>query len=397
VERFDVAIAGAGPAGSSAAYHLAARGARVLLLDRAIFPRYKTCGGGVVGRARRWLPVPIDRAVEHECPVAEVHLLDAGLCVRETRAEPVVSMTMRSTLDALLADAAAGRGATVRTGERVTSIEATGRDSIVRTPRGSIAAGFVIAADGATGTTARAAGFPPNPGAVPALECEVRVADNVFERFAGTARFDFGSVDHGYAWVFPKQDRLSIGVLTTRRGRAGLEERLRDYLERLRITEVLHIERHGYVIPLRPAPGPLVRHRTMVVGDAAGLADPITAEGISGAALSGRLAAEAIIAGYGDESRTRIHYEGAVRRALLPELRSARGYARLLYDFPRLRAFCVRHGGKRLLVTIADVMCGTRTYADALGGLARLPRLLWRARGAAVPELPRAARGTQVR
>jgi flavin-dependent dehydrogenase len=66
VERFDVAVVGAGPAGSTTAYRLARAGVRVALLERARFPRDKPCGGGLTERALRELPVSVDPVVEHD-------------------------------------------------------------------------------------------------------------------------------------------------------------------------------------------------------------------------------------------------------------------------------------------------------------------------------------------
>jgi geranylgeranyl reductase family protein len=381
VERFDVAIVGAGPAGATAAHRLALAGARVVLIEKAALPRYKACGGGVVGRARALLAAPIDAAVEQECCRAEVRLLDAGLSLTAKRATPLVSMTMRSTLDALLADAAATAGATLRTSVRVEGTEANATHAVVRTSSGPLAAALVVAADGATGVVARAGGWPANPAAFPALEWEIVVPHHVRARFDGTARFDFGVLSHGYGWVFPKRDRLSVGVLSTRRGRASLEERLREYARRVGIVEIEHLERHGYVIPLRPLAAPFVRRRTIVVGDAAGFADPITAEGISGAALSARLAAQAVVLSGGDEARARRAYGRAVRRHILPELRATRLYSHILYHLPRLRSHLFRRSGQTLVDAAADVMAGTRTYRAALGGPVPLLRLLARVIG----------------
>ncbi|HEU5319253.1 MAG TPA: hypothetical protein VFX28_00525, partial [Methylomirabilota bacterium] len=197
--------------------------------------------------------------------------------------------------------------------------------------------------------------------------------ERVHARFAGTALFDFGSVPEGYCWVFPKRARLSVGVLTTRRGHTDLEHRLRDYLNRAGVVEIEHVERHGYVIPLRPVARPFVRNRTLVVGDAAGLADPVTAEGISAAALSGGLAARAVVESGGDEVRARRAYGRALARELLPELRVTRLHCRILYGMPRLRALFFRRSGRHLAAAIADVMAGARSYHETLGG--RLPAL----------------------
>lgn len=379
MERFDVAIVGAGPAGSTAAYRLAEAGLRVVLLEKEVIPRYKTCGGGVVGRARRHLAVAVDSAVEHRCRRAEVHLLDAGIGAACAQPAPIVEMTMRSALDAVLAEGAARAGAALRAPVHLTALEPDGACVTLRTTAGPLLAGFVVAADGATGLAARAAGWPPNPAMVPALECEIAVPERTLDRFQNVARFDFGSVPHGYAWVFPKGDHLSVGVLTTRRGRAGLEACLADYLRRVGITETRSVERHGYVIPLRPVAAPFVRNRTVVVGDAAGLADPVTAEGISAAAESGALAARAIVSADGDERRVRRAYERGLAATLLPELRVGRFYARLAYNLPRVRALLVRRFGDRLVDALADVMTGTRSYRETFGGPLRFLRAAVRA------------------
>src|SRR3954453_5538946 len=98
---FDVAIIGGGPAGSTAAYRLATAGARVLLVDKATFPRDKPCGGGVTGRAARLLPFSIEPVVEDT-----VTQLECGLRYRHhvsrTARKPIAFMTQRSRLDHFL-------------------------------------------------------------------------------------------------------------------------------------------------------------------------------------------------------------------------------------------------------------------------------------------------------
>src|SRR5581483_6106159 len=111
----DVAILGAGPAGSTAAYRLASAGARVLLLDKATFPRDKPCGGGVTGRAARLLPFSLEPVVEDT-----VDRLDCGLRYRHrftrTARGPLAYMTQRRRLDHFLLQQAAAAGAEVREG-----------------------------------------------------------------------------------------------------------------------------------------------------------------------------------------------------------------------------------------------------------------------------------------
>ena len=102
MERFDVLVVGAGPAGSTAAYRLAREGASVLLADRAEFPRDKPCGGGLTMRAVRQLPFSVDPVVEDRSTRVEFGLDFRSHFERHTE-EPLVLMTQRSRLDAFLA------------------------------------------------------------------------------------------------------------------------------------------------------------------------------------------------------------------------------------------------------------------------------------------------------
>jgi geranylgeranyl reductase family protein len=368
--RYDVAVVGAGPAGSTAAFHLARAGLRVALLEREPVPRYKTCGGGLVGRAIRWLPGPVAPAVERVCREIVVGLAPRGLAFSCRRPDPLITMTMRSALDALLARSAAEAGAELLAPCAVTSVEPGGDGVRLGTPRGPLHAEFVVGADGATGTVARAAGWDARRHAIPAIEVEARVDDATLARLGQAARFDFGVPPRGYAWVFPKAGHLSIGVLTTRRGSHDLARSLWQYLAQLGIRP-LHVERHGYVIPTRRANGPLARGRLLAVGDAAGLADPLTAEGISFAALSGRLAARALVRGGLDQARTRDRYERAVARHILPELRAAGVLARFVYGPPPVQNAVYRTLGPRLAAAVADVAAGTRSWRQVLSATFR--------------------------
>ena len=110
MERFDVLVAGAGPAGSSAAIHLARGGARVLLADRARFPRDKPCGGGLTGRALKRIPVDPSPVVERDVDRFELRLR-YGASFTRSHDRPLIRMTQRRRLDAFLAAEAAAAGA----------------------------------------------------------------------------------------------------------------------------------------------------------------------------------------------------------------------------------------------------------------------------------------------
>jgi len=158
VERFDVLVVGAGPAGSATAIHLARGGARVLLVDKARFPRDKPCGGGLTGRALRHVPCDVEPVVEH---VVDRFVLRAGYRRPVARAStaPLIRMTQRRRLDLHLAEQAAASGADFRDGVRVDEL-VVGDDGFTAIVDGSqVAASYLVGADGANGVVARAVGL----------------------------------------------------------------------------------------------------------------------------------------------------------------------------------------------------------------------------------------------
>jgi flavin-dependent dehydrogenase len=223
---------------------------------------------------------------------------------------------------------------------------------------------FVVAADGALSTVARTIGMEDGRVLIPAVEWEVTVPSEQLDRFRGIARFDFGLLPHGYAWAFPKRQHLSIGVLSMVQREGELKRTIMQYLDRLGCRDMTQVEQHGFVIPIRPRKGPFVDQRVVLVGDAAGFADPVTGEGISFALRSGQLAAQSLVDGNLDEEPVRQAYHRSLAESILPELRTGRMLAHLLYDYSRLRSWAFAQQGQRLCEVVTDVMAGKRSYRD---------------------------------
>ena len=130
------------------------------------------------------------------------------------------------------------------------------------------------------------------------------------------------------------------------------------------------------MIPVKARQGSLVKNRLIVVGDAAGFADPVSAEGISSALQSGKSAGEAIVEAHQKPAEVARLYHTKIQQAVINELQAAQRLQTFFYRFPRLRNFLLRWQGPRMQRGIADVMVGKRSFASITSPLAMLYHLL---------------------
>ncbi|MDP2659109.1 MAG: NAD(P)/FAD-dependent oxidoreductase [Dehalococcoidia bacterium] len=320
---FDAIVIGAGPTGSTAARVLAAAGLRTCLLESRAWQRDKVCGGGLTLRAiaalessgltrRSLLEAGLLRR-----PITNLATQYAGLPASLLRfRSPLFYTTERRHLDAFLAQAAIEAGVRFWDGTRVDDVNP--RDERVHVSTGwvELTARWVIAADGAASLVARKR-FPP-----PDLMARAVTVTVPAQTDSRTARLDL-AVPRGYGWIFPRGRGcgLSAGAASYRTGFRRLEWLLNGLLRRHGLSTSAPIAR--WVIPCRTRFSPVHQGRIAVAGNAAGLADPLTGEGIGPAILSGLLAAETVIeaaqAGHATlgaySERIKQHFWPAQRRA----------------------------------------------------------------------------------
>lgn len=315
---YDVIVVGAGPAGSTTSRECATRGLSVLLLDKAEFPRDKPCGGAVNVRAANLLPFSL-------APVTERTILRLRIGIRggpsiERGAHgPFTHLTQRRHLDTFLAERAVAAGVTFRQRAAVRALEQSPRGAVVRAGSESFRARVVVAADGASGITARLAGIAqPHEHGV-ALEADVRGPRALFEARVSALSLDLGTVPGGFGWVFPKGDHVNVGVGGWLHVAAMLRPRLTAFARANGLDPGAFGRVRGHRLPVRTARWPIVKGRVLLVGDAAGLVEPLTGEGIFGAIWSGRAAAAAIADHLSGECPGLEHYEESVNRFFLPE------------------------------------------------------------------------------
>ncbi|TGB03348.1 geranylgeranyl reductase family protein [Streptomyces sp. MZ04] len=339
---WDVVVVGAGPAGASAAYAAAVAGRSVLVLEKAELPRYKTCGGGIIGPSRDALPPGF------ELPFRDrVHAVTFSLDGKFTRTrrskQMLFGLINRPEFDRQLVEHAQKAGAEVRTGVTVARVEQHGSAvpdrrtvAVVLQDGETVLARAVVGADGSASRIGAHVGVKLDQVDL-GLEAEIPVPPSVAEDWAGRALIDWGPMPGSYGWVFPKGDTLTVGVISARGEGAATKRYLEDFIARLGLAGFEPSISSGHLTRCRSDDSPLSRGRVVVCGDAAGLLEPWTREGISFALRSGRLAGEwAVRIGEAhdavDARRQALNYAFAVKAGLGVEMSVGR---RMLTIFER--------------------------------------------------------------
>jgi geranylgeranyl reductase family protein len=326
--EWDVAIVGGGPAGLAAASAAAAAGARTVLLERAEHPRYKTCGGGLLGVSRAAVAGQITLPVRDEVSSA-TFTLRGGQEFSRSHRQPLLTMVMRDDFDAALLARAEENGAVVRQRSQVRAIEqADGRATARLADGSSVTAAVLIGADGSSGVAARHVGAQFAQVDL-GLELEIAVPEPVARRWAGRVLLDWGAIPGSYGWLFPKGDRLTVGVIAARGQGDATKAYLREFVGRLGLSGYQAVRDSGHLTRCRTEDSPLRAGHVIVAGDAAGLLEPWTREGISFALRSGALAGEyaAKAATAGDPVATERSLDGyaaAINAVLVPDMRAGR-------------------------------------------------------------------------
>ncbi len=314
--RFDVVVVGAGPAGSAAALVLARGGARVALVDKASFPRDKACGDLIGPRAARLLG---DLGLELPGPLPVGDLVVIGpsggralLRARSGLSYPGHGWALRRReLDRWLRQAALEAGAQ-EVQARVDGVEAGGRPATVHLDgRGALTADVVIGADGSTSTVAATCGLV-DPGSILwGFAVRTYVPKEVELPVVAFWDPEPGRAFPGYGWLFPgpggwANAGLGTGVGHDRRKGMAATRGLEGFLAHLHHLGLLGPEpcsaRLGGWVKMGMVGTVPAGDGVLLVGDAAGMVNPLQGEGISQALDTGAAAARAILAGPGRAS-----------------------------------------------------------------------------------------------
>jgi len=367
---YDCIIVGAGPAGASAAYHLAKQGHAVLIIEKESLPRYKPCGGGVAPIIQEWFDFDFSPAISLKVTGSRYTWQQGDALEVSLDQRQPLWMVRREVFDQFLVQQGQKQGADLKENTLVTGVEPQMDKILVQTRHGSTFQGrYLIAADGGRGPLATWLGFKKRKRILAgALETEVSIPDQRDQRI----HFEFGMVQPGYLWNFPKADGYSLGIgAFSKRGSQNLRQILADYagLFDVDLKEAPH---WGHPISLWNGDQTLHTDRALLAGEAACVVDPFTAEGIRPAIFSGIKAAAAIAGALQGESDALANYSRAIAQEWGKEMIWARRLADTFYRFPALG---YRIGVKRASATrtLAKIATGELQYSEvAQRGLQRL-------------------------
>ncbi len=357
----DVGVVGAGPAGAWAAYQLARAGAHVTIFDGS-HPREKPCGGGVTGRALSLVRAALDGSRVHGTNIRTARFTSAaeGRSAIVPLDDRALEVTDRRGFDSALLDAAVRAGVTF---VRSRIVDVTAAPSIsVRTRDATYAADFLIGADGANSLVRRRLGEP-------FTRAQLSIATGCFARGVTSDEIVIEMVGDppGYLWSFPRADHLAVGVCAQADAGAGSETLRRvasRWIQAARLTPpACRLDWYSWPIPSLAARDlttqTIAGPRWCLVGDAAGLVDPITREGIYFALASGGWAAAAISIGR-NAARA---YASQVRDEACEELAAAarlkRGFFRPAFTALLLDAL---ERSAPIRAVMADLVAGTQSY-----------------------------------
>ncbi|QDZ39374.1 geranylgeranyl reductase family protein [Euhalothece natronophila Z-M001] len=366
---YDCIIVGSGPAGASAAYHLAKRGRSVLILEKETLPRYKPCGGGVAPIIQDWFDFDFSPAISLKVSLNHYTWNKGDPFEAELNLKEPIWMVRRDVFDYFIVQQSQKQGAQLQENTLVKGVELETDKIIIKTDQGDYTGQYLIAADGGRGPLANWLGFKKRKRILAgALETEVPINHQISPK----VYFEFGLVKSGYLWNFPKADGYSIGIGAFHdRGSQNLKEILADYAQ-LFAVDLSEVKHYGHPISLWNGNQKLHSDRAILAGEAACVVDPFTAEGIRPSIFSGIKAAEAMDKALEGDSKALENYSRTIAEEWGKEMIWAQRLGKLFYRFP---AWGYQVGVKRESATniLAKVLTGELRYSQvAQRGIKRL-------------------------
>ncbi len=368
VLEYDVIIVGAGPSGSTTARFCAKRGLRTLLIEKDRFPRYKPCGGCLSPRVLRELDFDIGVVIDSTVSEAKFTFQSKDPFTIASQ-DPIGYLVMRESFDHLLCRKAQEVGADLYEGRRVVGFQQDAQEVDVSIEGGeSVRCRYLVGADGARSIVAQSISGGGMKKSGMAFVGEGRLASEIHGE-QSFVHLDFGTVPHGYGWIFPKGNIVSTGIGTLFPSKGmKLKSRFERFINSIDYIRGMSMERTCFY-PLPAFSGedlPVSKGRVLLVGDATNLMDPMSGEGIYYAVRSAQMAGEAIVRAIDEDQKGISGYREGLERSLFQDLTMALKLARVVYRFPKF-AYNVLKSNEKLGFLYINILAGNARY-DAFSG-----------------------------
>ena len=354
--EFDCIIIGAGPGGSATAIALAQRNRQVLLLDRSPWPRDRPCGGGVAPAVGQYFDFDLSPAIHSTLTQLQLSWkFEDPVDIDVQTAEPLWSVDRR-VFDDFLVQQAIAKGVTFKASCPATNAKYQGDRWTITTPEGDFSAPYLVGADGPDGPTAKWLKVKVGKAHLGAMMVtQGTVGDQAY--------FDFGALKNGCVWALPKGEQTWLCASTVRGGgvkEAKLKTVLQDFAKHLQVTPVGEIRPMG--LRIWDGDRPLHGKHGMLVGDAAGVADPFSGEGVRQAIFTGTEAAKAVDQALSGDPGAIASYSKTIAEDLGQDLAWAQRLASLFHRFPNL-AYKIGTRRPSVKTYIGKMMCGDLSYS----------------------------------
>ncbi|MCE5329119.1 NAD(P)/FAD-dependent oxidoreductase [bacterium] len=402
---YDVIISGAGPSGSLLGYLLSTKNISTLILEKEQFPRYKVCAGGIQWKTLQMFPYDIKEVIEKEIYGIYFSRKLKDIFYKKY-SEPLIYTVNRIELDDFMAKKAISSGCAINFNEEVKNFEINGSKVKIYTKDNTYFSKILIGADGVSSIIFRKLNKSKKMQKIIGYETEIPAADlnfnSFFDNFDKNLMIDLGGVRKGYTWIFPKKNYLSVGdggpVSDTLEIKKYLLWFLKNYQSALNkqnifkngltsdknidndnqsgISKKLYFmqgfeakyEIKAHLIPVRTDNTFLCDNRILTVGDAAGLGDGFTGEGLYNAILSSNIAGESIIDALRYSNFEFHDYFEKVNNEIYKNIRNSLIISKIFFSSPLFYYKLIKNSDN-LFNSCAKILRGEKTYNDVVNKL----------------------------
>ncbi len=407
-KNFDVIISGAGPAGSLLGYLLSKKNISSLILEKEVFPRYKVCAGGIQWKALQFLPYDINEIIEKKIYGIYFSRRLKDIFYRKY-SDPLIYTFERTKLDDFMAKKAIESGCKINFSEKIINFETSQNEVKVFTQKDIYYSKIFVGADGAGSVVFKKLNKDPRLQKIIGYETEIPLTgENNDSLYDENVVLDFGGIKKGYIWVFPKKHSLSIGGGGPVKDAVNIKKYLKWFLQNYQATvsdnfaeparkwlfnqnndkikakesKFILPERSGlsgdglqkkiklnaHFIPVRSDKSFLCDFRVLSVGDAAGLGDAFTGEGIHNALLSSIIASESINDALSNLNFNFCDYHEKINKDIFTNIKNSMLISKIFFSSPYFYYKLIK-SNDNLFNSCAKILRGEKKYSDVVNKL----------------------------